>query len=170
MARAMLVASAALLLGLLGPAEATHFRYGSIKWEPTAATAADTTLAAALTPTSTWSVNFYVSMAFRRNYFWGAYFNEAWRENRQAVWKSTTAVEEGFNCSTQNPVLVQVRGCDHPTPPLRGKPSLPRRGARLTPPSPRTNERSASSTRTSAMRTPARAAPTAATSCASPRA
>ncbi|XRB02013.1 IPT/TIG domain-containing protein [Pycnococcus provasolii] len=89
---------------------ATHFRYGSIKWEPTA----DTVVKADLQPgqiisaTTEWSVNFYVSMAFRRTYFWGAYFNEQWRSSDSGAWtRRASGVTTDFDCASQSPVEVQ---------------------------------------------------------------
>ncbi|XRB03543.1 IPT/TIG domain-containing protein [Pycnococcus provasolii] len=109
-------------------ADATHFRYGALYWEPDLE---DTNNRLNLLnynkwlerfqtnpQNMQWKVNFYASFTFRRNYFWGAYFNEQWRpsfppgtasermaDNKmRSEWRSSTTnqLNQGYECSASS--------------------------------------------------------------------
>lgn len=75
--------------------DASHFRYGSIFWKPTTETAA-------LPDSSTgpFVAEFEMSMAFRRDYFWGAYYKEAWMDKTvHADWQRFPMPQLPYDCA-----------------------------------------------------------------------
>ena len=61
----------------------THFRYGTIWWDmdgPSGILATGINIDI--------EVTFYMQLAFRRDYTWGAYFNEQWRSSDTATWEN----------------------------------------------------------------------------------
>lgn len=52
---------------------ASHFRYGAISWSP-----------GALTRSGEYQAVFELKLAYRKDYYWGAYFKEQWRKSPAA--------------------------------------------------------------------------------------
>jgi len=63
-----------LVAALTLQTQASHFRYGTIYWEPHD----DWTTNWRSTRAPEFKVKFHLSLMFRRNFLWGAYFNEQW--------------------------------------------------------------------------------------------
>lgn len=95
----------------LGLASAgTHFRYGSIRWW-----VGQDSLNGALDINGrpVYQAVFEVKGAWRRDYSWGALFNEAWRERDTAIWRNAPVADGDFSCAsvrgTNNPLLSGVQ-------------------------------------------------------------
>eukprot|EP00899_Mesostigma_viride_P026947 jgi/Mesvir1/7437/Mv19218-RA.1 len=67
-----------VLVAVTQLASATHFRYGTISWEPEPADSPDYL--------GTNTVRFTFQAAFRRDYDWGRYFDEMWSPNGGLTW------------------------------------------------------------------------------------
>uniref|UniRef100_A0A061RH69 Uncharacterized protein n=1 Tax=Tetraselmis sp. GSL018 TaxID=582737 RepID=A0A061RH69_9CHLO len=72
-------------------ASGTHFRYGTISWIISQSTRDYySQLPVDVTICNKFTVEFDMKLAFRRDYTWGAFFNESWRVNENDNWKTMT--------------------------------------------------------------------------------
>lgn len=86
-----------LLLGLFGCAAGTHFRYGVISWwvgQDSLAGVRDNS------GRPVYQAVFEVKGAWRRDYSWGALFNEQWRASSTDNWRQAAVANGDFDCSS----------------------------------------------------------------------
>eukprot|EP00873_Tetraselmis_striata_P017927 jgi/Tetstr1/438191/TSEL_026791.t1 len=81
---------------------ASHFRYGAISWSP-----------GALTRSGEYQAVFELKLAYRKDYYWGAYFKEQWRKSPAAgvEWRKTVSglPGPGFDCDAPGSFDGQIQ-------------------------------------------------------------
>ena len=88
----------------------THFRYGSMRWwvgQDSLNNVLD------VNGQPVYQAVFEIKGAWRRDYSWGALFNEQWRDNPSAPWKSAPVANGEFDCEAaagaNNPVTSGIQ-------------------------------------------------------------